>query len=93
MRDLIDLLYGEHIDPLEAAPLDPIFPEIEWIGVGDVVVVHGKQEDMLGVVKDTDPAEDKALVRSWSREVGVWYTYWWDLEVIELAATAGTTAA
>lgn len=74
-------------------PLDPLFPEIEWIGVGDVVVVHGKNEDMLGIVKDTDPAEGKALVRSWSREVGVWYTYWWKLEVIELAATAGTTAA
>lgn len=81
------------IDLAYIVPLEPIFPEIEWIGVGDIVVVHGKQEDMLGVVKDTDPAEGKALVRSWSREVGVWYTYWWDLEVIELAATAGTTAA
>ena len=78
---------------VDFVPLDPIVPEIEWIGVGDVVVVHGKQEDMLGIVKDTDPAEGKALVRSWSREVGVWYTYWWGLEVIELAATAGAIAA
>lgn len=29
MLDLIDQLYGEFTDPLQSAPLDPVFPEIE----------------------------------------------------------------
>src|SRR5690606_11116660 len=53
--------------------------EILWLGVDDYCWVVGPQGGYVGIILDTNPDEQIALVRAWDSEAGAYITHWWSI--------------